>query len=530
MIIQKYSWLLVIILLIGSSLIASAPIAFTQDAQKLNADAINLSSGYRIEPLVSNLSVPTTLIFDGQDMLIAESGFLNTAKPRVLRIKPDGSITVIASEGLESPVTGLLVNQGKIYVSHRTKVSVVENGKLRDIVTGFPSLGDHQNNQIVMGSDGKIYMGQGTSTNSGVVGEDNYIFGWLQKNSQVHEIPCKDITLTGENFETDNPLTEADDKVSTGAYKPFGQASRDGEVIKGDPKCGGSIVRFNPDGSGFELVAWGLRNPFGLELDSSGTLWATFHGADVRGSRSINNDPDYLIKVEQGAWYGWPEYFDGQEVTAGRFNALGQAKPRFLWKDHPSLTKPYMTFDSHSATNGFDFAPKEFGFEGDAFIAMYGSFLPVTTGLNVELSGFNVVRANMKDRKAETFASNKVPGPAYLNRQGGFNRPSDVVFGPDNAMYIVDWGAATLADKGLELVPGSGAIWRIYPEGGQALRPNGPVVVAADLKTDEPKEPIVPNIPETYKAILPQWLWVIVPVVLIVGGLVVWLIRRKKRK
>jgi len=293
-------------------------------------------------------------------------------------------------------------------------------------------------------------------------------------------------------------------------------------------KCGGSIVRFNPDGSGFELVAWGLRNPFGLELDSTGQLWATFHGADVRGRCSINNDPDYLVKVQQDAWYGWPEYFDGQPVTQGRFDALGQPKPKFLWKDHPPLTNAYMTFDSHAATNGFDFAPKEFGFEGNAFIALYGTFAPATTGLNVEPSGFQVIRANLQERKTETFASNKVPGPAYLNRQGGFNRPSDVVFGPDNAMYVVDWGASTLTKEGLELVAGSGAIWRIYPESGQALRPNGPITVAADLATDQPKEPIIPNTPEAYKAVLPQWLWVIIPLAVIIGGLILWRVKRKK--
>jgi glucose/arabinose dehydrogenase len=529
MTIRKSSLSIASFLLIVFSIFASVPFTIAQNApfQELDREDVKVPSGYRVEPLVGNLSVPTTMIFDGTDMLVAESGFLDTAKPRVLRIKQDGTVMVVASEGLEGPVTGLLVYENKVYVSHKTKVSVVENGQLRDIVTDLPSLGDHQNNQIAMGSDGKIYLGQGTTTNSGVVGVDNHIFGWLEKNPQVHEVPCKDITLTGESFESENPLTEADDKVKTGAYKPFGQTSRDGEVIKGNPKCGGSIARFNPDGSGYELVAWGLRNPFGLEFDSTGKLWATFHGADVRGSRSINNDPDYLVKVEKDAWYGWPEYFDGQEVTAGRFDAAGHPKPRFLWKERPALTKPFLTFDSHSATNGFDFAPKEFGFEGHAFIAMYGTFAPVTSGLNVEPSGFNVVRVNLDDKKVETFASNKVPGPAYLNKQNGFNRPSDVVFGPDNAMYVVDWGAATLSDNGLELVPGSGAIWRIYTDTMQALRPNGPIVVAADLATEEPKKPIVPNTPETFNEVLPQWLWVVIPLVIIIA-LVIAFVRRRR--
>src|SRR5687768_5575618 len=356
--------------LLASSLLDVA--AQDPDDVKLVPSAIKLPAGYTIEPFMMRLSVPTTAVFDGNDLLVAESGFLNTAKPRVLRIKPDGTVTLIASDGLQAPVTGLLVHNGIVYVSHRGKVSMVENGVLKDIVTDLPSLGDHHNNQIVLGRDGKIYMGQGTTTNSAVVGIDNAIFGWLPKTPQVHEVPCKDVTLVGENFETDNPLTEADDKAVTGAYKPFGAPSRAGEEVKGNVKCGGSIVRFNADGSGFELVAWGLRNPFGLEADASGQIWATFHGADVRGSRNIYNDPDYLVRVEPNAWYGWPDFYAGEPVTDGRFNSPGHAKPSFLWRDHPPLSKPFMTFDSHAGANGFAFAPREFGFEGDAFIAMYG--------------------------------------------------------------------------------------------------------------------------------------------------------------
>src|SRR5205823_3403025 len=154
-----------------------------------------------IEVVVANLSVPTTAIFDGNDLLVAESGWVNTALPRILRIKPDWTTSVVASDGLRDPVTGLLVKDGKLYVSHRGKVSVVEaDGKLRDIVTDLPSLGDHQNNNIVLGPDGKIYMGQGTVTNSGVVGVDNYIFGWLPMHPSIHDIPCKDITLVGQIF------------------------------------------------------------------------------------------------------------------------------------------------------------------------------------------------------------------------------------------------------------------------------------------------------------------------------------------
>ncbi|HEX8598288.1 MAG TPA: PQQ-dependent sugar dehydrogenase [Chloroflexia bacterium] len=510
---------------------APTPTAKPQPQRKFDSTHIKLPDGYRVEPVVINLSVPTTAVFDGSDLLVAESGWANTAPPRVLRIKPDWTTQVVAEAGLEGPVTGLRVHEGQVYVSHRGKVSVVEaDGKLRDIVTGLPSEGDHQNNNIVLGPDGKIYMSQGTVTNSAVVGIDNYLFGWLPEKPQLHETPCKDITLVGENFETDNPLTEADDKVTTGAYKPFGTPSTPGETIKGSVKCGGSIVRFNPDGSGFELVAWGLRNPYGLEFDDEGQLWSTFHGADVRGSRPVYNDPDYLVRVEQDAWYGWPEFFAGEPVTAEQFNAPGEPKPQFLWQDHPPLTQPYAMFETHEATNGLAFSPGgDFGFEGHAFIAMFGTYAPVTTGINMQPVGFRVVRFDTNTKEIHDFASNVLPGPSYINQQLGFDRPSDVVFGPDSSLYVVDWGASTITDEGLKLTPLTGAVWRIYPESGKSARPDGALIVEAPAQIpEEQRKTEVKNAPEAYLQIWPQLALVGGGFLLVILlGVFIWRVRKR---
>lgn len=491
--------------------------------------AIRLPQGYRIEAVVTNLSVPTTLRFAGDDLVVAESGWADTARPRVLRISLDGHVEVLAASGLRGPVTGLLFLNGLLYVSHRGRVSIVENGRIaRDIVTDLPSDGDHQNNQLAAGPDGRIYMGQGTVTNSAVVGVDNYIFGWLDRAPRLHEDPCRDVTLVGENFETDNPLTPEDDRAVTGAYKPFGTPSRPGEVVKGNPKCGGSIVRFAPDGSGFEVVAWGLRNPFGLAFDRAGDLWATFHGADVRGSRSIFNDPDYMVRVREGAWYGWPEYFAGEPVTARRFAAPTKAAPRFLWREHPPLTRPDFTFDTHSGVNGFAFSPGgAFGFDGDAFIAMFGAYVPVATGVNVRPAGYSLARLDPQTREVREFASNVLPGPSYLNRSGGFDRPTDVAFGPDQSLYVLDWGSSTVTEKGLELVPGTGIVWRIYPESLPAVRRSGPIVVEAVPLPEARRRAQVRNVRELYEMVGPSVLLVIGAAALVLVVLA-FIVRRRR--
>jgi glucose/arabinose dehydrogenase len=515
-----------------TSLIA-AGIAAQDDGvpgRKIDVGDFDLPAGYLVEAVVANLSVPTTAVFDGGDLLIAESGFKNTAAPRVLRVTAEGRTEVLAQEGLQPPVTGLLVKDGVIYVSHLGKVSIVgPGGTLRDIVAGLPSEGDHQNNQMALGADGKIYLGQGTTTNSGVVGLDNQMFGWLSKRPSVHEVPCRDVILTGQNVETDNPLRPGE-KAVTGAYKPFGTPSTTGEVIKGNPRCGGSIVRFGTDGSGFELVAWGLRNPFGLEVDRSGALWATSHGADVRGSRPVFNDPDFLVRVEPGAWYGWPDYFDGEPATARRFNAPGERAPKLLWQQHPPLVRAFATFPSHSGAGGFAFSPGgAFGYEGDAFVAEYGTFAPVTTGVNLAPAGFRVSRVDMKTRTVETFARNDLPGPAYVNLQHGFDRPTDVVFAGDSSLYVVDWGASTVDGEGLKLVPRTGVVFRIYRDGQPPTRPGGPVNVPAAEVRKADREPLVPNTAVTYKQ---TWrtlaaIGAVVASLLLIGT---WLLRRRRAR
>jgi glucose/arabinose dehydrogenase len=506
------------------------PAAPGQAPRLFDASHINLPPGYKIEVAVAGLSVPTTAIFDGNDLLVAESGWANTAPPRVIRIKPDWTMSVVASVGLRSPVTGLLVKDGQLYISHKGTVSIVQpDGSLKDIVTALPSDGDHQNNNIVLGPDGKIYIGQGTTTNSGVVGIDNYIFGWLTQYPGLHEVPCEDITLTGQNFETEDPVTN--EKRITGAYKGYGEASKPGEVIKGNPKCGGSIARFDPDGSNYEVVAWGLRNPFGLEFDDSGQLWATYHGADVRGSRNIYNDPDYLVKVEEGAWYGWPEFFEGKPATDPSLKDPTKEQPQFLWQEHPPLSKAFAVFRSHSGTNGLDISPGgEFGFEGDLFVGAFGSFLPVTSGTNADPAGYRIIRVSHTDGKVEDFATNQLPGPAYINQGGGFDRPSDVVFGPDTSLYVVDWGASTLAAEGLKLTPLTGSIWRIYKDSQQPLRPGGAYIVEpAPQVPEDLRKPEVQNVPEGYQMLAPQ-------IAIVVGGIVVlglaafFLVRRLKAR
>jgi glucose/arabinose dehydrogenase len=170
-----------------------------------DAAAAEVPPGYRVEVVLADLTYPTSVAFDDAgSMYVAEAGFNygdEVAVARVFRVPANGEKATVA-EGLNGPVTDLLWHGRRLYISHRGKISVLENGQVRDLVTGLPSLGDHHNNQLAVGPDGKIYFGQGTATNSGVVGLDSFKMGWLGKYPDVHDVPAKDIRVTGQGFET----------------------------------------------------------------------------------------------------------------------------------------------------------------------------------------------------------------------------------------------------------------------------------------------------------------------------------------
>ena len=133
--------------------------------------------------------------------------------------------------------------------------------------------------------------------------------------------------------------------------------------------------------------------------------------------------------------------------------------------DQPPL--PFVTFQYHAASNGFVFCrDPAFGFPGDAFVCLFGDVAPVTTRRSTPV-GYKVVRVDMQRREVIDFAVNRQSGPASQLPHNGFERPCNATFGPDGALYVVDWGEIRLAVErgGVEMPLRSGVLWRIWPTG-----------------------------------------------------------------
>ncbi|MGE4283882.1 MAG: sorbosone dehydrogenase family protein [Clostridia bacterium] len=429
--------------------------------RKINPNDISLPHGFKIDVFAEGLTTPINLIItDNEEMLVADAG-VATGNGKVLKLI-NGKFQVIA-EGFNPPLTGITYHKGDIYVAHRGFITVIKpDGTKVDIVSGLPSWGDHHNNRIIFGIDGKMYFGQGTATNSGVVGKDNE--GWVKNYPFFHDYPGSTIELKGYNFMSENFLSEAPyDKTCTGAYSPFGVPNKPNELVKGITRTSGSILRANPDGSYLELVAWGLRNPFRMKFDRFNRLFSTNHGMDIRGSRPVANSPDEFHLVQPGTWYGWPDYTGGLPITLPVFKPDDEPQPSFIIGRHPMIPpKPLAVFTPHSAIMGFDFSYNSaFCNFGDVYIAEFGSEAPRTTGGKpLPGVGHRVSRIDIHTGKVYTFAINKSGYAASHTDDGGFERPIDILFGSDATMFIVDFGL-TGENGHHEYIPETGVIWKV---------------------------------------------------------------------
>jgi glucose/arabinose dehydrogenase len=457
--------------------------------------------GYAIEPVIWNLTLPSSITFDNENnMYIAEAGFVYGGLqpiPRILKVDNEtGKVSVLVDRKLNGPITAIEFYDRKLYVSHRGIISTVDRhtGLVKDIIIGLPSTGDHHNNQIAIGTDNRIYFGQGEATNSGIVGEDNFELGWLKTAPQFHDIPAKNISLTGQNFVTINPLTaESNDTTTTGAFVPFGTLTKEDQIVPGDIKCNGCLLSANLDGTDLKLVGWGLRSAYGITFFSNdpSKLLVTVNGADERGSRPIASDTEKLYSIDVsnssqfGKFYGWPDFFGNAEpVTDPKFQSKGSDKSlQFVIQNHPSVEKPLIEFEVGAALAQIDFSfptstlsssnsTNDFGLKDMAFIAEFGIMIPTShlpwslKNQNQEIVGQKVIVLNPQNKSYSDFVSLDKPDTSF--------RPVGIAFNKnENTLYITSISKVEirttlpngnnigLSEPSPWYYPNTGVIWKV---------------------------------------------------------------------
>lgn len=307
-------------------------------------------------------------------MRVTSSGDLLVSQPRAGHValverdangdgRADG-VRVLIGE-LNRP-HGLELRDGWLYVAEMDAVGRVRfdassreiEGELERIVTGIPTGGNHWTRTIRFGPDGFLYLSVGSSCN--VCAEE-------------------------------------------------------------DPRRA-AIVRYQPDGSGEELYATGLRNAVGFDWrPATGELFATDNGRDLLGD---DFPPCELNRVERGGFYGWP-VANGDRTPDPDLGAGNAARIR-------SSIPPVHPFAAHTAPLGIAFLRGEStppNLVNAALVALHGSWN------RTEKSGYKVVSLHWAD---DGTISEREFLSGFEVDEDVIGRPVDIAQGPDGAIYVSD--------------------------------------------------------------------------------------------
>src|ERR1700691_17808 len=190
------------------------------------------------------------------------------------------------------------------------------------------------------------------------------------------------------------------------------------------------ILEFNPDGTGLQIYAYGIRNPVGIAMHpTTGELWASVNERDGLGDNLV---PDYITHVQRGGFYGWPWFYMG-----------GHQDPRQQGK-HPELQSKVITPDvllqPHNASLEMTFYdgrqyPDEY--RGEIFAAEHGSWNKAVR------TGYEVIRVPMKDGRATGAYTDFLTG--FVTAGGDvWGRPVGVAVAQDGSLIVTDDGSNSL--------------------------------------------------------------------------------------
>jgi glucose/arabinose dehydrogenase len=207
-----------------------------------------------------------------------------------------------------------------------------------------------------------------------------------------------------------------------GLYLTIGSHDNLGE----NPLPYASVQKVNADGT-LTTFASGLRNPVGIAFyPGTDDLYVTVNERDGLGDRL---PPDYLTRITQGDFFGWPYAYLGPHPDPD----FGAKRPDLVHK----TKMPDVLFEAHSAPLGlvfYDGTQFPADYRGDAFVALHGSWN------SSHPTGYKVVRVRFRNGRPQNGYENFVTGfwdgstsPAQV-----WGRPVGLAVAKDGSLLIAD--------------------------------------------------------------------------------------------
>lgn len=277
-----------------------------------------------------------------------------------------------------------------------------------------------------------VYIGQ-----TGAVVRYPYRGGDLKarggKEVVVPDIPSGGLLRGGGHWTRDIAFSPDGKKM----FVSVGSHSNDHENPSINEERRADILEYNPDGTGMRIYASGIRNAVGIAVHPvTGELWASVNERDGLGDDLV---PDYITRVREGGFYGWPWFYIGSFQDPRHRNEHPELKSRSLVPD--------VLLQSHSASLEMVFyTGRQFpsAYAGDAFAAEHGSW---NRGRR---TGYKVIRVPLE---------HGAPTGEYEDFMTGFVTQEESVWGRPVGVAVAGDGSLLVSDDGGERV------WRVSYQG-----------------------------------------------------------------
>jgi len=357
--------------------------------------------GFAVQVFASGFKQPRTLrVAPNGDVFLSESG---TGRVLVFRASAPGlpKQPEVFAENLEKPY-GIAfypaVKPQYVYVAAANQVvrypyrdgAVKAAGPAEVIIADIPTK-RHWTRDLVVSRDGqRLFVSIGSASNLGVAGMPEMSPEKIREFEQQH-----------------------------------GRGAAWGE------EQNRAVVRvFDPEGKSVRNYATGLRNCSGLALQpGTDDVWCVVNERDHLGPEMV---PDLMVRLQDGAFFGWPWYYLGDSEDP----ALKGKRPDL--KGHVRV--PDVLFQAHSSALAVAFYDRDAfpaDYRGDAFVTLHGSHT------RPERTGYKVVRVRMKDRKPTGEYEDFMTG-FLVDNDTAWGRPAGVAVTRDGALLVSDDANGTI--------------------------------------------------------------------------------------
>lgn len=389
--------------------------------QKPAEARLSAPPGFEVRLFAHGLAQPRLIrVAPNGDIFVAESG---VGRIRVLRPADGGdkvSNDEIFASGLNLPFGIAFYPNGNdpkwIYVANTDSIVrfPYRNGDLHtnekpQIIAALPVGGNHWTRDIAFSADDtKMFVSVGSASN------DAETMGPASIISLRHWMAVlrKWVKETLHGAASDNETERAD------------------------------VLVFDPEGKGRRIYASGIRNCVGMTVNvTTGELWCSTNERDGLGD---DLPPDYITRVREGGFYGWPWYYIGAHEDPHHSSERPDLKDRIIVPD--VLIQPHSASLQMMFYDGGQFPPE---YKGNVFAAEHGSWN------RSKRTGYKIIRAIVKDGvptgEYEDFVTGFVVDDAHV-----WGRPVGVAEAKDGSLLFSE--------------DGNGTIWRVTSVGRASIQ------------------------------------------------------------